>query len=234
MRKEQENRFTMIKTVTTYLTERQEIVSANRELAESQTVLEEIYEDLKKKDKLKKNSYRGKASTKLTFKESLIKSSMSVSAGLFAYAKKTGNVLISELTDIPKSSLEHMRDTMLVEAMEGLKNLASPVISELATYGIKQEKLDAFSEKIAQYDQPIVSSETGRVKRKGAVKSLKLLFKEADDPFGIMDKLVNGMEEKDKQEFVRGYNDSRKFQNLGVRHRPAENPSQALTVVEKK
>ncbi len=75
---------------------------------------------------------------------------------------------------------------------------------------------------------------TGRVKRKGAVKSLKLLFKEADDLFGIMDKLVNGMEEKDKQEFVRRYNDSRKFQNLGVRHRPAENPTQVLSVVEKK
>ena len=231
MRKNQENRFTMIKAVRTYLEEKQEIVSAIGELAENQAILNSIYESLKDKDNEKKTSYKGKAASKLANKESVIKSSMAVSAALFAYARKTGNIVISELTDITKSSLEIMRDTMLLEAMEGLRNLAASEINSLTPYGITQEKLDSFSEKITQYDESIGSTETGRVKRKGAVKTLKLLFKEADELFEVMDKLVNGIEEKEKQEFVRGYNDSRKIQNLGVRHRPADKePAQAVVV----
>lgn len=219
MRKKQENRFTMIKAVRTYLSEKQDIVSEISELVNSKAILDEIHDNLKAKEQEKNNSFAGKAAAKLAMKEALIKSSRSVSAALFAYAKKTGNIVISELTDIPKSSLELMRDTMLVEAMEGLKNLAVPVIGELGPYGISQEKLDAFTEKINDYDKSIGDSETGRVTRKGAVKTLKLLFSETDELFEVMDKLVNGIDDKSKQEFVRGYNDARKVRNMGIRHK---------------
>ena len=236
MRKTQENRFTMIKTVRTFLEQNQETVNNISELANSQVQLNTIYSDLKIKDNEKKNSLKGKAATKLALSERLIKSSLSVSAALFAFAKKNKNVELMEKTDINVTSLERMRDTMLVEAMEGLKSLASAYISELASYGITQEKLNDFSAKIEEYDDSIGDKETGMVKRKGAVKSLKLLFSEADEVFLVMDKLVNGMEEDDKQVFVRGYNDSRKIQNLGVRHRKEElkksgTPGEEITTI---
>ena len=222
MRKNQENRFTMIKTVRTFLEQNQDIVTNISELANVQAQLKGIYDNLKAKDKEKKNSFEGKALVKLASKERVIKSSLAVSAALFAFAKKSGNIELAGLTDITRSSLDLMRDTMLVEAMEGLRNLATANISELGPYGVTQSKLDEFTAKIEEYDDSIGKKETGMVKRKGAVKSLKLLFSEADEVFLVMDKLVNGMEEDDKQVFVRGYNDSRKIQNLGVRHRKEE------------
>jgi len=226
MRKTQENKFTMYVTVDTFLNENQSIVSGIPELNESYNKFKMMNAAIKGKDDEKKNVMKGKAVSKLRARNNVISASRKISAGLFAYAFNIKDDELAALSNVKKSDLDVMRDTELVEALEGLREIARTRLDVLEPYGVTQAKFDAFSDKIAVFDGTVGRTGTGMVRKKGATKSLKIFFKEGDELLDVIDKYINGLNDE-HPEFVRNYNDSRLMKNLGVRHRKEELPEGA-------
>lgn len=221
MRKRQENKFAMYNTTDSYLSESQVIVESINELNAHHQDFKAKLTAIKSKNDEKKNAIMGKAVSKLMARDNVIKSSIKVSAGLYAYAKRSRNIELAEISNVHRSDLGKMRDTELVDGLEALRDLAYSYIRSLETFGVTAAKFDEFKNKITEYDIAVGRSQTGMVRRKGAGKSLTILFTEADDVLVTLDKLVNGLNDE-HPEFVRMYNDARLINNLGIRHRKEE------------
>lgn len=221
MRKQQENRFTMIITVITYLERFFQIVNRVPELEENLGILKTKKAEISIKDERKKTALTGKTLTKQQAKDNAVKSAMAVSGALFAYGKKITDHVIIERSSLIKSELDRMRDTELAELLESLNELATEKLNVLGPYGISEARLNLFAERIESLNKALGDKEDSGVARSGAVKSLNDLFKEADQILLSMDKLVIGLNE-DEPEFVRDYNTARKVKNLGLRHRKPE------------
>lgn len=218
MRKNQENKFTMYKAVDTYLDENLVIVQGITELSASHLQLKGKYLELKTKNDESLKALSGKAVSKLVARMNAINSSLAISGGLYGYAKKNKNTELETITNIQKSSLDKMRDTELTTALEAIADLAEAHISSLEPFGVTPAKAEEFREKINLYDASVGKKETGMIRKKGAKKSLRTLFTEADDILVTMDKYIDGLK-NDHGEFVSNYKEARFIMNMGIRHK---------------
>lgn len=223
MNKQQENRFTMYNAVNKYLGENPETTGTIQAFNENCNAFSEKCIEIKLKDDTKKTVAVGKTISKLNARESAITRCLLISAGLFAYAKKTNNDELAELSDIQRSRLEMMRDTELIETLESVYELAKARSAEGVTYGFGETELESYRLIIQKYDDAFGRSQTGMLKRKVAVKSLVELFSEAGAILEVIDKYVHGMRET-HSDFAAHYNDARVIRHLGLRHRKDEQP----------
>lgn len=230
MNKSQENKFTMLRTIDEYLDSKSSIISGIDELTTNHQLLKSKTTEIKAKDDEKINATKGKVSTKHYTKAGVVSMAIAIAGGVYAYGKKIKNNEILERADITKSDLRKMRDSELVEAVESLRDLATLHSSLLEPFGISQTKLEAFSGKITQFDNAFVQKENSVITQTGATKSLVTLFREADEILNSIDKLVNGLND-DQKEFVRDYYAGRTIKRLGIRYEKDKGASPPVIAV---
>lgn len=221
MLKRQENKFTMYKSINAFLDENREKVGSIVELANSYTAFNSKCEDIKAKNETKRTVSQGKATSKLKMRKRAIDASVGIAAGLFTLGKKNDDDELSAISDIPRSELEGMRDSELLEVLETLGSMAEARSEQLTSHGITTDKLESYKRAIGSYNDAFGKRVTGVTKRKIAGASIEIHFAEADEILINIDKLISGMQNEDP-EFVRQYKDLRVIKHLGLRHRDDE------------
>jgi len=232
MKKRQANKFVMLRTVITLLERNEIIVSGISELQAATNLLKTRTIELESADSLKRTALTGKKIFKDSVKESLIRSASGISGAINTYAKKTGNDVLAENSRLSQSAFALMRETQLLEVLKTLKELALTHKTDIVPFGITEEKLNVFIQRLNSYDEALNEKEHGAVARTGAVKSLELIFRETNDVLDSADKLIRGLAE-DHPEFVRDYFIARRIKNLGIRHF-SDHPPESSVPQEKK
>lgn len=133
-----------------------------------------------------------------------------------------------------KSKFGEMREMQLPEVLKTLKELALTHKTEIVPFGITEEKLNIFIQRLNCYDEALNDKEHGAVARTGAVISLELIFRETNDILYSTDRFIRGLA-KEHPEFVRDYFNAGGIKNLCIRlfrdQPPESNVQQEKTIL---
>ena len=159
MKKRQANKFVMLRTVITLLERNEIIVSGISELQAATNLLKTRTIELESADSLKRTALTGKKIFKDSVKESLIRSASGISGAINTYAKKTGNDVLAENSRLSQSAFVVMRETQLLEVLKTLKELALTHKTDIVPFGITEEKLNVFIQRLNSYDEALNEKE---------------------------------------------------------------------------
>ena len=217
MIKRQKNKLSMYGTVRTYAEDNSFVYSDNEEFVSHVSLLNLTLDEIGLKEDVRKKATSGKTKAKTVTRAFVSKQALGVSGAIYAYAKKTGDQPLMAKTDIKKSKLIKLRDTELMIELYSIKAKGTELSSEIAKFGVHASKLDAYVRSIEIYSKAIGASGTGGAVKKGAFKTLKTLFEEADSIIDSMDRMVENYSDS-HAEFYTGYKAARKIKDLGIRH----------------
>ena len=217
MIKRQKNKLSMYGTVRTYAEDNSSVYSDNEEFVSHVSLLNLTLDEIGLKEDVRKKATSGKTKAKKVTRAFVSKQALGVSGAIYAFAKKTGDQTLMAKTDIKKSKLKKLRDTELMIELNSIKVKGMELSSEIAKFGIAASKLDAYLRNIEIYSKAIGASSTGGAVKKGAFKTLKTLFEEADSFIDSMDRMVENYSDS-HAEFYAGYKAARKIKDLGIRH----------------
>ena len=227
MIKRQKNKLSMYGTVRTYAEDNSSAYSDNEEFVSHVNLLNLTLDEIGLKEDVRKKATSGKTKAKTVTRAIVSKQALGVSGAIYAYAKKTGDQTLISTANIRKSKLDRLRDTELMIELLSIKAKGTELSAEIAKFGIPASKLDAYARNIEIYSKAIGASGTGGAVKKGAFKTLKTLFEEADSIIDSMDRMVENYSDS-HAEFYAGYKAARKIKDLGIRHDEAEVPETQL------
>ena len=218
MLKHQQNKFTMAKNAAAFLGENEQIISAIPELNSHLTILRTKCNEIENKDTERITIRQGMYLNKQSEKNKSINAALGISGAVYAYAKKTKDIELSEKSYIIRSDLMYMRDTELTAKLRFINELASENLQSLEPYGITEQKLNTFTTKIETYEKAVSDSGESFAVRKGSLKTIKDLFGELNEILTATDKLTDSFIEE-YPEFVNNYRILRRIKKFGVRYR---------------
>lgn len=227
MIKRQKNKLSMYGTVRTYAADNSSVYSDNEEFVSHVSSLNLTLDEIGLKEDVRKKATSGKTKAKTVTRAFVSKQALGVSGAIYAYAKKTGDQTLISTANIRKSKLDRLRDTELMIELLSIKAKGTELSTEIAKFGVPASKLDEYSRNIEIYSKAIGASGTGGAVKKGAFKTLKTLFEEADSIIDSMDRMVENYSDS-HAEFYAGYKTARKIKDLGIRHDEAEAPETQL------
>lgn len=217
MLKNQKNKFTMYESVIAYLGENISIFSPNEEFTDHYNAFKKVVDDIGLREDERSKATTGKTMKKVIARNSVTNQAMAIAGGIYAYAKKSGNVTLQESSNITKSKLAKFRDTGLVIELNSIKDKATGLSDILVKYGISSASLSDFADNIENYSIAIGEKATGGASRTSASGSLVTLFKEADSLLDSFDRMMENYK-LSNADFFRGYKSGRVIRDLGARH----------------
>lgn len=209
--------------VTAYLDKNSSLFADNEEFINHRNSFKSISEQIGLKDDERNKATTGKTKDKEEAKISVIKQALAVAGALHAFAKKAGAVTLQETTRYSKSKLDNLRDNVLVIELNSIKDKAIQNSDAITKFGISAEKLAAFEDNISQYANALGAKASGGALKTGAIRSLNMLFKDADSLLDSIDRLMENFIDSNVQ-FYSGYKAARVIKNLGIRHDEVEAP----------
>jgi len=217
MLKTQENKFTMIESVFSFLEDNQAVFAHIDEIVEHKDALKSKRDEISNKEDERMNVKKGKRESKVTTRNQVSQLAAAVSGAVYAFAKKTNNIELREKSDLTLNDLLKIRDSELPITLNAIKDMAAENVNSLSGYGVTAATLSELEIRILKYSAAFGSKESSGATKKGAVKSLKLLFDEAISIIESIDKLSQRFREENTQ-FYNSYRASRMIKNMGVRH----------------
>ncbi|MBL8007649.1 MAG: hypothetical protein JNJ56_08960 [Ignavibacteria bacterium] len=224
MIKYHKNKYAMYEAVLSFLEEGNSRYSDMPELISHKTDFIRKTNEIGLLEDLKNKSTVGRVKDKRVSRKSVMNQALAVAGSIRAYAKKTGNLTLGETMNISKSGFQRIRDTELIIELNSIHEKAEQNREALEGYGITADYFNSFTESINTYTKALGAKDTGKARKSGAVKTLPVLFGEADSILESIDLLMEHYIERDK-EFYAGYKSARVIQNRGIRHETPEDGS---------
>ena len=138
---------------------------------------------------------RGPAIDKGDKKLDAIKAAVRVIGGLKAFAKANKDNTLLKKIDYTRAEMKKVRDTILADQLKIVRDEANNNIGALAPYNVTATEVNALSSAIAAYEIMIPKPRVALNIRKNATEALNRLFQEIDSPLGIMDGLIDTLEQ---------------------------------------
>ena len=169
----------------------------------------------------------GKVAAKYNAQESLAAVLLPVCSALYVFGRRQKSAEIQGRANISETRLRHMRDTELASFATALTDLATENSPGLAAHGISAENLADLKAKTEAYSAAIGAREVSVADRKGARGTMNDLFDKADEL--LHEELDRYMEmlRPTETELYNKYFSARVVKDLGIRHRPAVEPTVA-------
>ena len=203
--------------VRAYLDDHSSGYEDNEEFNEHMISYKSVLQEIAAKEDERSKATLGKVKNKAKVRRSVTDQALSISGAVYAYAKKTGNVSLTETVDYKKTDFDKFRDAGLVIELSSLKDTAIRYSAEIAKYGITADKITAFENEIIKYSDALGERNTGSATRQGAKKTMITLFSDADSLLDSIDRFMESYKIIDK-DFYDGYKASRVIKELGIRH----------------
>ena len=207
----------MLATVYAYAAENSNVYSDTEEFVSGIAKLKGLLDLIKDKEDERSTVVTGKTKDKNVTRKSVSDFAVMVAGAIYAYGKKSENVVLTEKVNISLSFLNSLRNHDLVIVLESIVELAEENSAVLVPFGITAEKLLEYKARVTQYSKALSAKDSSGASKSSAVKSLRHLFKECDDILDTLDKLVKGYIESNAA-FYNGYKAARVTKNLGIRH----------------
>lgn len=214
----QKNRLTMYDTVHAFLEDNLAVYTDTAEFVVNKDAFISKMEEINAKETERMNAMTGKTLGKNAAKKSVISIVLSIAGALFAFGKKTNDISLVEKSKLSKTKLEGLRDVELMIVLNSVKDLIIQNSASLVPFGVTPAKMQDFETKLTNYSEALGAKESSGATKSSASKSLKQIFKDADEILRLIDKLAEGFKESNLQ-FYNGYKTSRIVRDMGVRHK---------------
>ncbi len=161
---------------------------------------------------------KGITEAKRLSKENCVLYANKFSRAMKSYAHKIGDTEMEAAVSIPKSKLRKMRDGNFGDLVQMIYDLASPLMTDLADYGIEAGDLPAFALAIKDYVAKIPQPKEALQAKKTSISMLTIQLALARDLLrNEMDPLVDVLSD-DYTEFKKNWKNGRSiYDNRGAR-----------------
>jgi len=218
MKRIEENKLAMFKTVQAVLAKNQTAVATLPALVDSQKAFATLINNLTETDREFGTVTVGKVASRTKVEKALSAALMSLKGALAAYARKTNNIELSLLVKFTKSTLKALGDTELENRAKTVLEIVEANKAALAAYGVDEAEITAFNETVANFKSSTAETKTSFSEKSGARVSLTELFDEGDSILKEeLDNLMMRMETK-YPDFYKAYKSARVIKDLGGSH----------------
>lgn len=230
MDKRQENRLTMYEALLMLLQSNNEKTQVVGTFAGTVTELAGLVSAVKSKSIEVDIATVGKVVAKEGAQEALMAALLPACSALYVIGRKQHNMEIQGRVNISETKLHRMRDTELASFGTALADLATAQAPALEPMGFGAEKLADLKAKAETYAASIGARKVSVADRKGARGTMNDLFDKTDEL--IHEELDRYMEmlRPTETELYNKYFSARVVKDLGIRHRPAVEPTVASPV----
>lgn len=219
MYKNQENKFSMYRTVQNTLQNNTSLWETIPAYAKEVTAFNDIVNQLAEQLNVQRMKISGATQAKYSRRNELIDLVISIAGALHSYAKRTNDKRLQSTTDIERSDLTDSRDSYMIEASQGVANAAQKHTSALQDYNITQEMITQLQSMIDEFRPLSVAPRDAIVIRSAATKRIAVLIKEADETLNSsLDKLMETFKNTHPQ-FYTEYFAGRIIADVGIRHK---------------
>ncbi len=181
MTNREENKLTMYRAVLNFLKNSLEKLAVIPVFAS----LVEQYEELIKAIDARQDEHQtvaeGASTHKKTAEDELIDDAVSLCKTSYSYAAAQGDEKLKARFKITESELTRMRDTELLGRVRSLHDLIEEHLSDLAGYGITEDMLTAFKDRIDAYEDALDSRETVSGEKTAARQALTDAFRDVSE-----------------------------------------------------
>lgn len=222
MKKHEENVLTMYKTVCSILKSAGTILVGLSGSQEKIEAFSGILNQIEQKETELKTLTAGKTQSKRSAEKELVDEIFKICQAMLLFSKSAKNLELAAKTKVTKTELLRLRDSELLAKVREINSLAKINESNIAGYGITNERLTALEEMINSYESKILSKETSFADKTAARGELTALFKSADELLKTeLDRFVELVKDS-SPDFYNMYKEARYIRNLGVRHNGVE------------
>lgn len=220
MTKRQENRLSMARAVQDILQQHAGIVSTIPAFAAAELELGQLIAGIGSLVQVQVKKTTGVSQDKQQVEAKAIRAAVKLAGAAKSYALAIQNNTLLDAVSYSATELGRMRDATLVSVLGTIRNKVSPVMAELASYGVSAADLTALEAAITAYDAIVVTPRTNATERVWATDQLDNLFKKLDTILKQMDGIAQLKKETEPEFFIM-YSSARKIvDNTG--RRPAE------------
>lgn len=165
----------------------------------------------------------GVAKDKRYKKDGMVKGTLDIAQGVYAYAEDQGDLILQEKVNYSRTDLYKERDTVIGQVCQNIHDIANGLVASLGAYGIVAADLTALQTSIDAYVAVVASPRTALTVRKGATAEIDVLVRNSMKILNNrMDKLMPEFEAS-APEFFQEYFDGRNIIDLGgTQEKPAE------------
>lgn len=223
MNQNEENKSNMYNAVEAVFTGNASIVTEVPALGEVHTDLQSLIAEIETTDGELMKTTEGKTSAKSKAINELIASIVPIASAASAYAVRKKLVELRAAVDFSENQLKHLTQVELPIKVKNIKDAAQGVVTELASYGITQAKLDLVDAKLTALKSAVGKKDSGFTDHVAIRKTLSELFDKADDLLREeADAIVEVLKET-KLSFYNQYFAARVIKDLGGSHtKPGE------------
>jgi hypothetical protein len=235
----QENKLTMLETVSEYLN-REEHLPLWQPVAALGLALNRIdgaIATIRSLADIQRSARSGKAASKESLNDTMITVALAAIGPVAAYANAVGDLPMRERFSVTRTDLEMLRDNVRPAAIESLHEEASELLAEqtatpppagepkLADCGLTTALLTAMQSAVAGFDAVKNAPRDAQITISQATDALELEFDKADEDveWGL-DKMMEPFRIS-QPDFYNGYQIARRIIDLGVRHEPEPAPA---------
>ena len=174
------------------------------------------------------NTSKGHTLTKEALRQKVIGSILEIVKRAKAYAIATDNLLLKDAVDYKLSQLNSMPQDSLVIACNKVISTCTPVIAEMAGYGLAPAMLTGMDPLLAEYKAALPGTKLAIASRKTATGGLAELFAEADNTLKKIDAMMEIVSSSDPT-FYQEYKNLRVIDDLRRKATTAESPPVPVT-----
>ena len=215
MTSQQEDRLSMYLTFKDYQAPHTSITDGLPNYLENSNIFLDTIPQIQSIWEQQKLSKKGVTNSKNQLKETLIVTTADYARKLGAYAKFTNNAKLAQEVKFSEGKLRQVADTAVKGYGQIVYDLAQPIVSSLAAYGITDETQATLANAIMAYNDSIGKPGAERSEGTQLTKQLATLFKTADGALENMDAAVE-IVRLTQVDFYNGYKSARKVIETGA------------------
>ncbi len=208
----------MLKSLLVFLTQNEEVWSANVLLAQVVQELADLINQIEATWQLTSTDQSGVVMEKSAIQEDLIDLTFSLASVLYTMAERTKNLVLQGKVNLSKSDLRRLSDGELAITGKNVLDLLNEYLPSMADYGIVSDDIEAMDTTLNRYKESLPVNRVTITGRKAANQQLAVLFASANDLLKKqLDKMINRYE-KQNPEFYTSYKNTRMIVDYGIRH----------------
>lgn len=214
----EENRYSMLLSVDSFLQRNLVIVNEIQAFAEAAGEFHNILPIIREKDIEYLNAVRGVVENKDTAQLEMIHAVMQAAKALKIYARRNGMNDIKELVKVSESDLKNMRDNDMFSRTKSISAKSAELSEALISFGWTTEKQTMLEGKIADYQSKFMNKDVSYAEKSALRRELTGMMSEAGellheelDEFAEMLQYSNPV-------FFDGYRAASVVKDLGLGH----------------
>lgn len=181
MTNREENKLTMFRAVLNFLKNNLEKLAVIPVFASLVEQYENLIQVLDARQDEHQTVTEGATKHKESAEDELIDDAVSLCKTSYSYAASQGDEKLKARFKVTESELTRMRDTELLGRVRSLHDLIEQHLSDLAGYGITEDMLTAFKDRIDAYEEALDSRETVSGERTAARQALTDAFSDVSE-----------------------------------------------------